>query len=628
MKCQSPMNPRRITFEHVVFAAAFLLGLMVRFTNLGSAPLTDSEASWALQALNFVKGGVISPQAVTPQPGYVVLTGILFAFFGSSNFLARFWPALAGSVLVLLPILISQHSSESSIPGARLIDRTAAVIMAFGLALTPGLTAASRQASGLMMAVAFLLLAVGLIYNRLPILAGIMLGLALLSGPDVITGLIILALTWALLTLTKRFTGSALPPFSLSGSTAIRLVVSMAFTILLIGTAFFRYPQGLATWFDTLPAYLGGWITPSGIPILRILLAMVIYQPAIVIFGLVAAVRGLFLAAKDQERRVVYLWLGWIVIALVMILAYPARQTLDLAWVIIPFSALAAEGIIALLAPGRESPEGDNDAELDSQPKEKIHPIAIIQALLLIVLMSLLWYSLASISRLQPGDYNRTAHFIVIIGILALGALTTVLIQLGWSWHTARFGLTCGILGGLILFSVSMLWGVVYLRPSQPQELWSPMSGPAEADLFINTLQDLSSWNTGRTEGIDIVSEVNSPSLLWILRNFPNTQYTDRFVGSNLPSILITRQEQETPTLAAAYRGQDFTWTSTPGWSGALPTDWIGWLTFRNAPVQQDKIILWARSDRFPGGTLSQSSGEAPLPEPATVPENDQQGLP
>ncbi len=254
----------------------------------------------------------------------------------------------------------------------------------------------------------------------------------------------------------------------------------------------------------------------------------------------------------------------------------------------------------------------------------------MIQALLLVVLMSLLWYSLASISRLQPGDENRMAHFIVIIGILALGALTTVLIQLGWSWNTARLGLAWGIFGGLVLFSISMLWGAAYLRPNQPQELWAPAPATGEADLFSATLGDLSSWNTGRLDSIDIVSEVTNPSLRWILRDYPKVRYIDRSdlparsTETELPSILITHPAQETPTLAASYRGQDFIWSISPGWSGALPTDFISWLTFRQAPVQQETIILWARSDLFPGGTLSLPSDEEPLSETENQPDSNE----
>ena len=105
------MNLQKITFEHSLFAAALLLGVAIRFVNLGTAPLTDSEANLALQALALAKGNSIAAQALSPEPGYIVLTSWLFSMFGSSNFLARFWPAVAGSLLVLLPWIISRPRS-------------------------------------------------------------------------------------------------------------------------------------------------------------------------------------------------------------------------------------------------------------------------------------------------------------------------------------------------------------------------------------------------------------------------------------------------------------------------------------------------------------------------------------
>jgi len=64
---------------------------------------------------------------------------------------------------------------------------------------------------------------------------------------------------------------------------------------------------------------------------------------------------------------------------------------------------------------------------------------------------------------------------------------------------------------------------------------------------------------------------------------------------------LITQESAEDPALSAAYRGQDFVWSVYPGWTGALPPDLIGWFTFRQAPLQLESIILWARNDLFPG---------------------------
>src|SRR5512140_3815728 len=97
------MNNRSLTLEHALFALALAFAVGLRFLHLGALPLSNFEADWALQALRVTQG--LRP-AIGPNPAYVHLTAILFFIFGSTNFLARFWPALLGSALVLAPWLL------------------------------------------------------------------------------------------------------------------------------------------------------------------------------------------------------------------------------------------------------------------------------------------------------------------------------------------------------------------------------------------------------------------------------------------------------------------------------------------------------------------------------------------
>ena len=190
------MKSRHVTFEQVLFLLALLLAVSLRLYRLGATPLSDAEAGWALQALQVAGGNAAdsttdsqpnSSIQIGPQPGYVLLTGFLFSIFGSSNFLARLLPALAGTLLILIPYLLRHQ-----------IGRATAFVLAFGLAFDPGLVTVSRQAASPMMALAFALLAVGFWYVRNPILAGIFAALALLSGPSLLAGLIPLGLAWSI----------------------------------------------------------------------------------------------------------------------------------------------------------------------------------------------------------------------------------------------------------------------------------------------------------------------------------------------------------------------------------------------------------------------------------------------
>jgi hypothetical protein len=225
---------------------------------------------------------------------------------------------------------------------------------------------------------------------------------------------------------------------------------------------------------------------------------------------------------------------------------------------------------------------------------------------LIFILSGLFWNTLISTHNVLPIAeipvvYIRLA---VLAGILGLAALTTALVSLGWSWKTSRNGLIWGVVTTTIIYLVSTTWGATQLRPNQPEELWNTPPGPLQAELLSNTLNELSDWQTGFYEEIDIISTIGAPSLRWILRNNPNVLYTTDIPISELPSIVVTHQSQTAPSLTAAYRGQDFVWWTWPDWTGAFPPDFINWLTFRQAPIRYEQIILWARSDLFPGGTL------------------------
>jgi hypothetical protein len=586
------MIMNRIKVEHALYVLAFALAITVRFLNLGTVPLSDIEANWALQALHISLGYTSgSPVILGSQPAYIFLTGLSFSLLGSSNGLARFWPALVGSMLVLAPLFFRP-----------VLGRKAALVLAFGLALDPGMVAVSRLVGGPILAIGFGVWALGLAYDRHPLLAGIFAGLALLSGPAILQGLLGLLLAWGIIRLL--ISAGLIAPLDEPNDTvedvprpvnSLRTGISSAVvTILIVGTAFFRVPQGLGAWMAALPDYLSGWVSPSGIPSLRLLAALAIYQPLALIFGIIGAVRVWLTAGWEYPGYSLAERMGiWLVIALGLALLYPARQVADLAWVLLPLWTLAAIEF----------------AYLFSLPREQWYTSAS-QAALVFVLLVLLWLNLAGFNQVIL-DFQATAlRWGILIGVIVLGALTTVLVALGWSWNIARQGLVWGLTAALGVYTLGGMWGVSQLHANERQvvrqELWDPTPLTGEADLLLKTLGDLSEWNTGLRTVIDITVADDAPSLRWALRDFSQA----RFVGEGqvlpageTPSVIITRKTQETPNLTASYRGQDFGWWKVPAWSGALPPDFFRWLAFRQSPVEREQLILWARGDLFPGGT-------------------------
>ena len=183
------MKNHRPTVEEIFFLIIFLIGFGVRFYNLGGMALSDAEAVHTLRAYHPDQITEFSP-VISQQPAYLAVTGLLFAIFGSSNFAARLYPALAGTLLVLLPYLLSRRENKA------VLAVPTALILSLGLALDPGLVIASRTVGSPMAAISFLLLALCMIYSRQAILAGILTALALLSGSTIIPGVIMLGIAW------------------------------------------------------------------------------------------------------------------------------------------------------------------------------------------------------------------------------------------------------------------------------------------------------------------------------------------------------------------------------------------------------------------------------------------------
>ena len=358
--------------------------------------------------------------------------------------------------------------------------------------------------------------------------------------------------------------------------------------MLLAGTLFFLYPQGLNAWISTLPLYLAGWVTPSGIPASRLLAALLFYEPLPLIFAAVTVIRMLKDKFLDDLRPqgILLFTLLWLVITLFLVLAYPSRQVADLIWVIVPMWVLASQELVKAAS------------------FKQMHPLSLAQACLIFILAGLIWITLESSLLTAGTNINLLGlRLIILLGIIAMGVLTTILVTWGWSWQVSRAGLTWGLIAILLVYTVSMLWGANQLRSHLPQELWFPPPATGQAKLLVRTIDDLSNWNAGFPGDIDILSTYDLPSIRWILRDYHQTRFLTDLPPGEQPSIIIGKATDDNPTLQAAYRGQDFAWSISPDWKGALPAQILRWFTSREAPLKTELLTLWARSDLFQGVT-------------------------
>jgi len=140
-------------------------------------------------------------------------------------------------------------------------------------------------------------------------------------------------------------------------------------------------------------------------------------------------------------------------------------------------------------------------------------------------------------------------------------------------------------------------------QESRPeQELWSPGPNFSEGGLLLKTANDYSLWNTNNPTGMDMTVVGASPSLQWLFRNLNQVSYVDALQEDAAPSMVVT-PDQKNLGIAGTYTGQSFVTEQSPSWSTLNVSDWISWMIFRQAPLTKTTVVLWVRSDLFPGSS-------------------------
>ncbi|NWF63694.1 MAG: hypothetical protein HXY38_05240 [Chloroflexi bacterium] len=566
------MTHRHFKHEGWLYALAFFIALVVRLIALGSMPLTDAEAAPALQALRLSQG---QPTSFAPHPFYILSTSIVFLIYGGgTNFLARFTPALVGSFFVLAPLLFEN----------RLKPRPS-LLLAFFIALDPGLTAISRQAASPIFAITFLAFTAGFINKDKLHWAMVTAAFALLSGPSLWFGLLATGITFAI---TQLFQFQKKETNDQEGETPSRQPSAFSLAIqrfplstfilafIMAGTLFFMAPAGLGAAFASLPAFIEKWTASPTVSLGILLISPLVYQPLALFLAFIALVRG----GLGGGRRVIYLSI-WFFVTFLLSAFLPARQMEDLAWALLPLNALAALELVR---------------HFTIFPNERREVAGVM--LLTVFIWVFAWLGLSGLGWLPPGtpEYNLRAGLLV--GSVALLIASLVLVAAGWSIRIAQLGGIWGLALGLGMLTLGGLFGSTGIRGLNFPEMWWLPNLPIQADLIRNTVSQVSEFGRGNDHSASVaILGVDSPALEWALRENP-VQVVASFDPTRMPDFVITPYEMD-PQIISLYRGQDFIWRQTPSWNVSDTGIWFRWATLREIPQTQEIIILWAKSDLF-----------------------------
>jgi len=557
------------SLEIALFSMLFLVALGVRFLFLGSQSLLETEAVLAFRSWELALGKILAPGESTL---YESLTALLFSIFGSSNLLARFLPAAAGSMIIWLPYLLRDR-----------LGQPAALVTALGLALDPGLVIASRQIGSPMLTMVLILFAVGFM-QRDQTFAGFLLALlALFTGKNFWLGALGLLLAAGISNWAGLFSIRMLVDKQISGFSNLersQRVVFLLLPLLLAGAAatyFFQIPAGLSSWMEGVPMFLGGWLSPTVVPGAQLLILLLVNAPLALGYGLLHGIYSW--RAGDEFGKVLSLWF---VLSILVILIYPGRTALDLVWALIPLWIMAGRQISVWIL--------------------KMSDLWVnwVFGVFIFIIAVLNWLSVSGLLYRQITSQTIWLQIGLSGASLLLIILTMIIIASEWSWEVSKTGAHLGLSAVLLVYVLAALNLGAYTFAGDPRSLWVSTIGAGEFSLLKDTLDEISLGETGRRDSIRGAVFGGGSALRWELRGYHNLEFYSSYQDGVIPPVIITDRENASAELEDLYWGQNFPQDVQKAWQGLIPDRFVSWLAFRDGPVERDQVILWVREDALP----------------------------
>ncbi len=609
-----------LTAETAAYAAVGLLAAALRTFQLGLRPLDAAEAEQALAAFRLV-GGEISAAPAGTLPALLTGNAASFTLLGAGDTTARLVSALAGLVLALLPWGLRHRLGRGGALAASLL-----------LALSPSAVYASRSVdSGVLVAACGLALVVGLIRyvdfgrHRALYLAAGAVGLGLAAGPGFYTLLLILALFGLGLYVGERWLGrdtgwsslkkayeaarhgqdtgpdaTAVPPgdgqATLDSRPLLRAGAVLVAVFGLAATTFVLHPAGLGLAADLLAAWARGFLPePGGQPAVYPLLLLLLYEPLILVMGLLEA--GRWLAGRRDlpaggppiQRSLSHtaLFLFWAAAALLLVVIAGHRPATNVLAVVVPLALLGGQGLetvwrrIEHRAPGQE---------------------VVLGALVALGLAVFVYLQLAAFARASRTAtvsvagmtlYTTSTYLILaLVGlVLALG-----LGAAAWIWRGSRVVAAAAWLAAvtiLALFTVKGAFGVNF--DPDPRELLVGQSTAPGVRLLVDQLEELSRNRSGDVHTLEVTADAaTGPVLAWYLREFVHLNLVEGLSQPPDSGAAVTLAQADLP-IGEAFRGQGYPlrWHWLPWGLGGQ--DLVRWLLFGEAslPVIDQEVVLW-----------------------------------
>ncbi len=580
------------------------IGIFVRWWDLGWRPLQPAEAMLALESLSIVMG-----EAAEIDVSSLLLNGnaLMMLMFGASDGVVRALPALAGSLLVLLPLWLKPQLGKSG----------TLMTMVF-LAISPTLIFATRHNTPevLTAAAGLTVVVCATRYmdrrNSSAIYAGaVAFALLMASGYPAYTYLI----AFAPFVATRYLAGSLTRPATDASAAeeespanpetfGPREIVSdrriLARAGLLAGAVFAIVSTAALTNLRVIQAGLAGplaeWLSGFGSTNLTSmgtqLATLVSYEGVLLVAALMGAV--LFLRDGNRFGRLL-VW--WLVAGTLIGVIGGAEQSLALVAGLVPAALLAGS------AAGRLLDRLQGAGQLNNL-------IAVALGLIILSVPGYVSITFTSYVANNAGQRTLALGFLISIVIAIIIGFTLSVFLHGFDVTSRSFagaGLVAGLKITLRSFAVAgLVAGLLFtfrvatnlnLHPNaNPNELLTPaVTSPDVRRLMYDfgVLVDVIHINRA-PRSVQIETGVG-PVLRWYMRDQENVSFVSGSSGS--PAIYIG-DPTVAPPLGGAYVSQRYRIASSGQLRITRPEELTRWLMFREsstAPTNKD-VVVYAKT--------------------------------
>ncbi|HSH05368.1 MAG TPA: hypothetical protein VLL52_22825 [Anaerolineae bacterium] len=568
----------QLTVAHLFLGLILLASILLRLNQLDNIPLSPAEAEQTLTIWHFWHPTDTQLPVTGYSPFYFSATGLLTQFIHFTDATARLVPALFGIATVALAWLWRPY-----------LGTLGTLLFALLLTTSPTHTALARTADGQSAAIfALLLFTISwLRYHHTATSRWLYLGAgALALGPTThplfYTGLITFALAW----LAHFKIGPSLITHHQKPDhpTRRRTLLIIAAVGAASSTLFFWNLSGLGATADVGLAWLQRFqLQPDNPTIywLNPILALARYEFVLLSLGLVALGWGVW-----HGRPLPSLCIYWFGLTFIFLLIQVGQMD-NVAIVTIPSYLLISRMGNQLIPP--------------APPHLLLILVTYLTATGSIIYIHLL--RLASRTRLSPADFNADQYYHILIMVIAF-LLIVIGVNYAYLYHSRLpfAGLFIGVLFFLTMLSWGNSWWLGQLAFNDTRERWVENGAATAIRNLPSALTEISWMAHNDPQRLQIITDLDHPTLRWYLRDFKNTTYGHSIPPNSDAAVVLTTSQEELP-LNGNYLQSKFylehyglieVQSSTP-----LPAQLIRWWLAHQSPHRPlvSSGTIWVRDD-------------------------------